>query len=376
MEQAFRSRSTQLLLPLVIGVVVVLLGIAISLRPGPGLERAQVKTGEQMGNLLGLTRPVKNALAPQYQDLNADLIADTPIDASAQLDPSELTFSYVATDENATLYPNVFQPLMDAMSRATGRPVRYLPITDVAAQIRAVADGTLHVSAFNTGSVPDAVDVAGFVPVAVLGDAKGATTYEMLLLASTRTSIRELEDVKGQEVTLTQPSSNSGGKMPMVLLNREQRFLPGKDYTIRYSGGHEQSIDGLVAGRYDVIAVASDVLARAEREGRITSGQYRILSSAGPFPTACFGFAHQLRPELAAQIRDVLINATFENNALGEHFAKSGQSRLVPIEYARDFALVRELDDAVGYQHVLREPTTRPATRSTTTPAIGPATKP
>ncbi len=37
------------------------------------------------------------------------------------------------------------------------------------------------------------------------------------------------------------------------------------------------------------------------------------------------------------------------------------------VDYARDFNLVREIDDEIGYEHKLRPPTTQPAEGGATT---------
>lgn len=372
MSAVARRASVSSLLPiLIVAIILILFGVWWS-RPGPSLDRDRKAHGEILSSMTGLARPVSNKLSAQYADADGDLVADPPTDAAKQVDPPTLTFSYVASAENA-FNATAFAPLTEALAKATGRPVRFLPLTDVDEQIAAMHDGTLHICAFNTGAVPVAVDVAGFVPVSVLGGASGPDTYRLMLIASRRTGIADMKQIVGEEITLTEMGSNSGFKAPLVLLHQEFGLVPGRDYAIRYSGGHQQSIQGLANGTYDVIAVASDILVRAERAQTISPSAYRVLYSSDSFPTACFGYSHVLKPELARKIDAVLGEFTFTGNSLGRFFAAPAQTRLVRTRYATDFQLVRHIDDAIGYEHKLRRPQPSPDATSQRAPASQPA---
>lgn len=319
---------------------------------------------ELLGSMTGLSRPIKNALSAKFTDANKDLVADAPADAAKLIDPAEITFSYVASDQNTADMVATFKPLTDALAAATGKPVKYMAITDPDAEMNALHDGTLHVCAFNTGSVPTAVNVAGFVPVALLGGESGPSTYQLKIIASTKSNIGSIESLRGRELALTEMSSNSGYKAPLVLLQQKHDMRPGFDFGIRYSQGYTPSIDGLVDGTFEAIAVASDMLARAESAGKIKPSDYRVLFTSDPFPTACFGYAHNLKPELAAKIETALLSFALKDDATATYFAASGQTKLVKVDYAKDFALVRDIDDAIGYEHKLRTPATaeEPAT--------------
>lgn len=332
---------------------------------------------EMIGSMTGLANPTKNKIAAPYVDTNSDLVADAPTDASKLVDPPEILFTYVASDENSAELEKTFKPLTDAIAAATGKPVRYVAMTDADVQMNALHDGQLHVCAFNTGSVPNAVDVAGFVPIALLGGDSGPSTYQLKIVASTKSNISSIESLRGHELALTDMSSNSGYKAPLVLLQKNFGMRPGFDFGIRYSMGHVQSIDGLVNGTYEAIATASDILARAESGGKIKPADYRVLYTSDPFPTACFGYAYNLKPELAEKIQKALIGLSLGDAATASYFSASGQTKLVKADYAKDFALVREVDDAIGYQHKLRTPMpsedATPTTQPTTQPVASAA---
>ncbi len=368
MSSNARRASVSTLLPILIVAIVLILAVVWLNRPGPRMERERQAHGDELSTMTGLARPVSNKLAAEYLDADGDLVADAPTDAAKQLDPPELTFSYVASDQNAN-NANVFAPLTDALAKATGKTVRFMPLTDIDAQLNAMHDGTLHICAFNTGAVPIAVDSAGFVPVSVLGGDSGPHTYQLKLLASTRSTISDISKLNGEEVTLTEMGSNSGFKAPLVLLKQKFGLEPGRDYAIRYSGGQQQSIDGLANGTYTVVAVASDILARAEKSGTISPSAYRVLFTSDPFPTASFGYSHALKPDLAKKIEMVLADFSFAGNSVGQFFDASGQTKLVRAKYAGDFQIVRNIDDSIGYEHKLKKPEPPEAPQPATAPA-------
>ena len=327
--------------------------------------------------LTGLAKPVTNSLDPRYTDANGDLIADAPTDATKVIDPQVIRFCYIAT-EDPERYQVAFQPLMSSLSKAIGRPIEYAVYTSPEEQLRAVRDGQLHITGLNTGAVPLAVNQAGFVPVAALANDTGSPFYETQILTPVASSIRSAADIKGRSLVLTDPSSNSGFKAPLVHLSKNLNLLPERDYLVRYSGGQDQSVEFIAAGKLDdspdfAVAVASDFLTRAISRGTVSKDQFRVIDTLGKFPPATFGYAHNLKPELAAKIVEALASLKF-TGATAEEFAPSGQVGLAPVQYKQDFELVRRSDDLTGNDHtkalVIPEPAAviEPTAEPTTAP--------
>lgn len=367
-------------------LLVVLLTVAVSLAVSLGAwhllvgRHAQARdeaARQQLIAAMGLNRPVSNRLDARFADADGDLVADPPA-ADKLLDPPTLRFCYVAVDDEAAAeaFKTAWADFMRHLSEATGRPVEYLVLASEQEQLRALKDGRLHVTGFNTGRVPIAVNACGFVPVAMPagpigkggggegGGGKGGggeggegaggegkTHTEIIVPADS--PIRALTDLKNRELTLTDPGSNSGYKAPLVFL-KDYALLPGRDYLIRYSGSHEASIRGIAERQYQAAAVAADVLRRAEGAGAISPGQYRTIFKSERFPTAGIGYAYNLKPELARQVRQALLKLDWAGTSMETFFAVSGQDRLVPVNYKDDWPLVRRIDDAIGYEHVVK----------------------
>ena len=300
-----------------------------------------------------MQNPVSNRLNSKYVDADGDLVADAPTDPAKQIDPPTLVFSYVAV-EDPSEYKNAFADLMSHISKATGKPVSYLAATATDEQLPALRDGKLHITALNTGNVPVGVCEAGFVPVAGLGDANGTSKYEMEILVAAISPIKTVDDLRGHELTLTDPGSNSGYKAPLVLLKSDFGLLPGRDFGIRYSGGHEQSIRGLANGTYEAIAVANDVLKHELSDGTIKPEQFRSIYKSESFPTAAIGYVYNLKPELAAEIRGAILDFDWKGTGLEKEFGSSNQTRFVPVNYKNDWSLIRRIDDNIGFAYQIK----------------------
>jgi phosphonate transport system substrate-binding protein len=313
------------------------------------------ETRKQLLTAIGLNRPVTNGLDSNFTDADGDLVADAPKDAKDEVDPPTLMFCYVAAEEKGEEFKAAWSDFMKHLSDATGKPVEYLMLGSEREQLVALRDGKLHVTGLNTGRVPIAVDACGFVPVAMLADADGGGKTHTEIIVPSDSPAHNLSDLRGRELTLTDPGSNSGYKAPLVFL-KDHGMLPERDFMMRFSGSHEDSIRGIASrpARYQAAAVAADVLHRAVGAGEIKEGQYRVLFKSEPFPTAGLGYAHNLKPELAKKVRDAMLDFKWAGTSTEKYYASSGQKGLVPVTYKDDWSIVRRIDDAIGYQHVVK----------------------
>jgi phosphonate transport system substrate-binding protein len=351
-----RSRRGRISVPLVLVLVVLpVVGVAIAVyMQGNSRAAAQVASDTERAamNMTGLANPVMNRLDARFADADGDLVADAPADPKQQVDPDALVFSYVAVDEAAE-YAKAWQPFVDHLSKVTGKPVTYdLSLTDVKAQLKALKAGKLQVTGLNTGSVPKAVNACGFVPVAILPAEDGTGFTKMRVIVPADSGLRSPGDLKGHDLALTDPTSNSGFKAAVVLLRSDFGLFPGKDYGMRYSGGHESSIDGVKAKRFQAAAVADDMLGRAVAGGAISPGEYKSIYESERFPTAGLGYAYNLKPALAAKVVEAIKTFDWKGTGLEKEIG-SKFTKFVPASYKNDWPLIRRIDDATGTKHMV-----------------------
>ncbi len=278
-----------------------------------------------------------------YCDRDGDMVADAPTDPAKLKDPSTLIWAYTPVEDPA-IYVNMLKPFVDHLTACTGKRTVHYAVQSNAAQIEAMRSGRLHMAGFSTGPTAFAVNLAGAVPFAAGGSAKGPRGYNLVAIVKADSPYKTLADLKGKKVAHTSPSSNSGNLAPRVLFP-PQGLTPDQDYKPLMSGGHDKSVLGIARGDYDMAAIASDVLERMVSRGNVKAEDFRVLYTSDIFPTNGYVHAHDLKPELAAKIRQCFFNYTFPPELQKEW---NGEDRFVPVNYKDRWAVVREVAEKTG----------------------------
>jgi phosphonate transport system substrate-binding protein len=285
----------------------------------------------------------RGALDKMYCDESGDLTADAPKDKSKWKNPSTLVFTYTPVEDPA-VYKDAFADFQSFLSKKTGKKVIYYTVHSNSAEVEAMRSGRLHIAGFSTGSSCFAVNLAGYVPIAVKGYEKEFQGYRLIVVVKKDSPFQKLSDLKGNKVAHSSPSSNSGHLAPLALFPKDG-LTPGKDYEIVFSGKHDQSIMGVGHGDYDAGCVASDVFNRMAVAGRINKDDYRIIWQSSLFPTSSFGYAYDLDPELVKKIKEAFFEYRF-NPEMQKTFG--GADRFFPVTFKQDFELIRLIAESSG----------------------------
>jgi phosphonate transport system substrate-binding protein len=285
----------------------------------------------------------RGVLDDRYCDENMDLVADTPKDPSDWSDPSTLVFTYTPVEDPA-LYKDAFADFQAHLSKVTGKRVIYYTVHSNSAQVEAMRSGRLHVAGFSTGPTGYAVNLAGYVPIAVKGDEQGFHGYNLITIVRKDSGINSMADLKGKKIAHTSASSNSGNLAPRALFPA-QGLVPDIDYKVFYSGKHDQSILGVFNGDYDAAPVASDVYDRMVDAGRVDGSVLKIIYRSPRFPTSAFGYAHNLKPELAKKIQEAFTSYRFTEEMSASF---KGADRFAPITYKEEWGVIRDIAHATG----------------------------
>ncbi len=293
-----------------------------------------------------------HAMDPRYKDADGDLVADAPTDPKQWIDPPTLIFAYTPVEDPA-VYAKVWEGFLDHLAKTTGKKVQFFPVQSNAAQIEAMRAGRLHVAGFNTGSVPLAVNCAGFVPFAMMASKDDRYGYEMEIITYPGSGIDKIEDIKGKRLAFTAETSNSGYKAPAALLRDQFKMEAGKDYTPVFSGKHDNSILGVANKDYPAAAIANSVKRRMEARGVVKPEQTKVIYKSQTFPTTAYGYVYNLKPELAEKVKQAFFSYNWEGTALAAEFNKSEppQEKFMPISYKQHWQVVRDIDRAMGVSY-------------------------
>jgi len=270
-------------------------------------------------------------------------VADPPADPKQLVDPPTLVFAYTPV-EDPEVYRSVWDGFIQHMARLTGKKVVFFAVQSNAAQIEAMRAGRLHIAGFNTGSNPLAVNCAGMVPFAMMAAKDGSFGYEMEIITHVDSGITRPADLRGRTLAFTQPTSNSGFKAPSALLKAEFGLVAERDFKPAFSGKHDNSILGAVNKDYDAAAIANSVLVRMAARKVVDASKLRSIYKSQTFPTTGYGHVYNLKPELAAKVKEAFFSFPWEGSKLKAEFKK--EDKFVPITYQRHWAVIRKIDAA------------------------------
>ncbi len=293
----------------------------------------------------------RGTLDKRYCDWDGDLVADPPADSSKWIDPKILIFAYTPVEDPA-VYKKVWTGFLRHMEKTTGKKVRFFSVQSNAAQLEAMRAGRLHVAGFNTGSNPIAVNCAGFVPFAMMARQDGSFGYEMEIITYPGSPIKKVEDVRGKTFAFTSPTSNSGFKAPSALLKAEFNMVKDRDYKAVFSGKHDNSVLGVANKDYMVASIANTVMFRMFTRGVVKKEQILTIYKSQTFPTTGYGYAYNLRPDLAAKIKMAFWTFNWEGSDLYKEFKKGGS--FVPITHKHHWAVIRTIDKANGVSYACK----------------------
>lgn len=297
------------------------------------------------------TAPVQ-ALDARFKDADNDMVADAPADPKDWIDPATLVFAYTPVEDPA-VYAKVWDGFLKHMEKVTGKRVQFFPVQSNAAQIEAMRAGRLHVAGFNTGSNPLAVNCAGFVPFAMMASKDDRFGYEMEIITHPGSGVEKIEDIKGKKMAFTSETSNSGFKAPSALLKSQFSMEAGKDFEPVFSGKHDNSILGVANKDYPAAAIANSVKARMEARGVVKPEATLVIYKSQTFPTTGYGHVYNLKPELAAKVREAFFSFDWEGSDLLKEFQASEppQEKFIQISYKDHWQVVRDIDQAMGVKY-------------------------
>jgi len=76
----------------------------------------------------------------------------------------------------------------------------------------------------------------------------------------------------------------------------------------------------------------------------VDASKLRSIYKSQTFPTTGYGHVYNLKPELAAKVKEAFFSFPWEGSKLKAEFKK--EDKFVPITYQRHWAVIRKIDAA------------------------------
>jgi len=294
----------------------------------------------------------RGELSSQFCDRDNDMMADTPKDSKKRLDPYRLLIGMVPS-QTFIFNKGSKEALKKHIEKVTGKSVKFFPYKTNSAELEAMRSGMLHIAGMNTGSVPTAVNCAGFHLFAMTSNTK-TYGYTMQIITYPNSGINSVEDIKNNTILFTSSSSNSGHKAPVAILKNKFNLIEGKDYKSKFSGSHLKSVQKISQKEYKVASVASGFTKASMKLNKIPKGSVKIIYNSERFPTTGYGYSNRLKPSLAKKIEEAFLTFEWKDGNTTKVFNKFKESKFVPADYRKNWKIIRDIDRVNGITYQCR----------------------
>jgi phosphonate transport system substrate-binding protein len=201
--------------------------------------------------------------------------------------PQELNFGIIATDSSAALR-QMWQPLLDDMSKATGTKVNGFFATDYTGIIEGMRFGKLQIAWHGNKSAIEAVDRAGGEVFAQFIDLEGRPGYYSYIITHRDSPLKSIDDMIANGKTLSfgigDPQSTSGTLVPTYYVFSQRKLDPKSVFRVTRSANHGTNLLAVLNKQVDVATNNSEELDKLKLRDPAKHAEVKILWTSPLIP--------------------------------------------------------------------------------------------
>lgn len=249
-------------------------------------------------------------------------------------------------DEAPTELIRKFEPLGAYLEKALGIPIQFVPVTDYAASVEALAAGKL-----------DMVWYGGFTHVQARRRTNG-TAYAIVMresdlrfrskfITGVDSGINSLEDLKGKTFAFGSVSSTSGHLMPRYFL-LQAGVVPERDFDkMSFSGAHDATAKWVESGKVAAGALNESVWDKLVEAGKVDTSKVKVFWTTPPYVDYNWTVRGDLDRTIVSRIARAFLNLD-ANNPEHQELLKLQRSTGYLLTTESDFAGIEAAAQAAG----------------------------
>lgn len=235
-------------------------------------------------------------------------------------------------DESPTELARKAAPLMQYLAQVLGTKVEFVPVSDYAAAVEALANKQVDLAWFGGFTFVQASIRSGGRVVPLVQRAEDEKFRSVFI--SAKPDIKALADLKGRNFSFGSQSSTSGHLMPRSFL-LQAGINPDRDFKrVAYSGAHDATIAAVAAGKVDAGALNISVWERFVADKKVDPGTVKVIYTT----PAYFDYNWTVHADMPAAQREKLTQAFLAlNNSTPqgkEILALQRATRFIPTQAA------------------------------------------
>ena len=236
--------------------------------------------------------------------------------AAASATVSPLAFAQSRTlrvtaipDESPTELARKAGPLVKYLEQKMGMKVEYVPVTDYAAAVEALANQQADLVWFGGFTFVQALVRSGGKAIPLVQREEDAKFRSVFITTDDR--IKTLADLKGKTLSFGSASSTSGHLMPRSFL-LAANVDPDKDLKrVAYSGAHDATAAAVASGKVDAGALNVSVWEKLVEGKKVDSAKVRVFFTTPTY----FDYNWTVHADMPAAQRERLARAFLDLSA-------------------------------------------------------------
>ena len=248
-------------------------------------------------------------------------------------------------DESPTELQRKFAPLGTYLQAETGMPVKFVPVTDYAAVVEALANGKVDLAWLGGFTFVQAKIRTGGTAIPLVQRSEDASFTSKFITASDK--IKTLADLKGKTFAFGSPSSTSGHLMPRHFL-AEAGVDADKDFkTMAFSGAHDATAAFVQAGKVEAGALNASVWDKLVEQKKVDTTKVHVFYTTPSYYDYNWTVRGDLDPVLIGKLRDAFLKLDPANPAHKEIMALQRASKFIPTK-AENYAGIESAARSAG----------------------------
>jgi len=266
------------------------------------------------------------------------------VSGAAQAQQNVLKVSAIP-DEAPTELQRKFAPLGKYLEKETGMKVEFIPVTDYAAVVEALASRRLDMAWLGGFTFVQTKLRTNGTAIPIVQRQEDAVFTSRFI--TSQPDIKSLSDLKGKTFAFGSPSSTSGHLMPRYYL-LQAGIDPERDFKrIAFSGAHDATVAFVESGRVDAGVLNASVWDKLLEEKKVDTAKVRVFATTPPYFDYNWTVRGDLDPALVKKLTDAFLALDASKPEQKEILALQRATKFIPTK-AENYAGIESAARSAG----------------------------
>lgn len=231
-------------------------------------------------------------------------------------------------DEAPTELQRKFAPLGAYLEAETGMKVIFVPVTDYAAVVEALATRKIDLAWLGGFTFVQAKIRTHGTAIPLVQREEDARFTSRFITADPQ--IKALADLKGKSFAFGSPSSTSGSLMPRFYL-QQAGLNPENDFkNVAFSGAHDATVAFVASGKVEAGVLNASVWDKLVEQKKVDTSKVRVFATTPPYFDYNWTVRGDLDPALVQKLKDAFLQLDPANPQHKPILALQRASRFIP----------------------------------------------